>query len=197
MKKTLVLLCLLLFSTTSNALVGFGHMTKYVGSWTDDQEGEKESYFNPWPYLSIHEFLPLTGNFYMTPELGMTFKKSSYSDKNIVNGNKDEASQRQMMFLLMDFTWKMTGSTHLKFGGGIFQTKISGKGGAVTRNDGSGTVTAYLPSESVKSYNTTFDLGIETFIIPRVALKLESFTWDILSSTSRRFSFALGLNYYL
>lgn len=86
--------------------------------------------------------------------------------------------------------------THLRFGAGTFMTKISGDGGEVTRNNGASTATYFLPSESITSYNSTLNLGIEQFIMPKIAVKLETYAWNILDSTSRRFNFALALNLY-
>jgi len=195
--KSILLLALLLFGTTANALVGVGHMSKFVGSWTNDQEGGQESYFDPWLYFSLNENFPIWGNIIFQPEIGMTLKKSSYGDDDTYNGSGDEASNRQLMFLHLNFMYRNSSPIQFKGGVGIFATKISGEGGAVTRRNGGTDATYYLPSETVTSYNNTLNLGIESFLLPKTSIEFETYVWDILASDSRRLSFSLGLNYYL
>lgn len=198
MKKPLLFFLLISFCLTPNAraLVGVGHMTKYLGAYTDDTKGGHESLLSPWPYLSVHEYFNVSGKFFFIPEFGVTLKKSSYGDKEASNANGGEASKRQLIFILANFSYMAGNGTHLRFGAGIFMTKISGDGGEVTRNNGASTATYFLPSESITSYNSTLNLGIEQFIMPKIAVKLETYAWNILDSTSRRFNFALALNLY-
>ncbi len=195
--KKCIMLMLLVWATNAPALVGVGHMTKFAGSWTSNQDGSQESYFNPWPYLSVHELFPVMNNILFQPEFGLTLKKSSYGDEDTYNGSGDEASKRQLMFLHLNFMYRNSSPVQFKGGVGFFMTKISGEGGAVTRRNGASDATYYLPSETVTSYNNTLNLGIESFLLPKTSIEFESYTWDILSSESRRFSFSLGLNYYL
>ncbi|TNE98071.1 MAG: hypothetical protein EP326_10450 [Deltaproteobacteria bacterium] len=195
--KKLILLISMIWSVQSSALVGFGHMTKFAGSWTNNQDGSQESYFDLWPYLSVHELFPIWGDVLFQPEFGMTLKKSSYGDDETYNGSGDEASKRQLMFLHLNFMYRNSSPVQFKGGVGFFMTKISGEGGAVTRRNGASDATYYLPSESVTSYNNTLNLGIESFLFPKTSFELETYVWDILASESRRFSFSIGLNYYL
>ena len=78
-------------------------MSKFIGSWTNNQDGSQESYFDPWLYLSVNENFPIWGNIIFQPEFGMTLKKSSYGDDDTSNGSGDEASKRQLMFLHLNF----------------------------------------------------------------------------------------------
>ena len=127
----------------------------------------------------------------------MTFNNSSYGDFEALNGNGEEASSRQMIFGLANFSMMIGQGIHFRFGGGVFITKISSEGGPVIRNNGAGTATHYLPNETISSYNSTLNLGLETFFAPRMAIKFETYIWNVLSSTSIRFNFALAYNYYL
>ena len=195
--KIFLILITMLFSTTVYSLVGIGSMSPFLGQNTIDKEGETQSSLSIWPYLSLHEYFNIRGNIFFIPEVGMTFNNSSYSDFESFNGNGDQASSRQLVFGLANFSLMVATGTHLRFGAGVFITKISGDGGAVERNDGSGTSTHYLPDETVSSYNSTINLGIEQFIKPGMAVKLETYTWNVFSSTSIRFNFALAFNYYL
>lgn len=195
--KTILLLFSLMLIQPSHALVGVGHMSKFIGSWTNNQDGSQESYFDPWLYLSVNENFPIWDNIIFQPEFGMTLKKSSYGDDDTYNGSGDEASKRQLMFLHLNFMYRNASPVQFKGGVGIFMTKISGEGGAVTRRNGASEATYYLPSENVTSYNNTLNLGIESFLFPQTSIEFETYTWNILASESRRFSFSLGLNYYL
>ena len=187
----------LLFSTSVYSLVGVGSISPFLGKNTINKEGDSESALSIWPYLSIHEYFNIRGKVFFIPEVGMTFNNSSYSEFDAFNGNGDQASSRQLVFGLANFSLMLGTGTHFRFGGGVFITKISGDGGSVERNDGAGTSTHYLPNETVASYNTTINIGIEQFIKPRMAIKFETYSWNILSSASIRFNFALAFNYYL
>jgi hypothetical protein len=195
--KTVLLFLSLFLIQPSHALIGVGHMSKFVGSWTSNQDGSQESYFDPWLYLSLNENFPIWGNIIFQPEFGMTLKKSSYGDEDTYSGSGDEASKRQLMFLHFNFIYQNVSPVQLKGGFGIFMTKISGEGGTAIRRNGGTDATYFLPSESVTSYNNTLNLGVESFLLPKTSLEFETYTWNILASESRRFSFSIGLNYYL
>jgi hypothetical protein len=197
MKKIISLTIFLLMSFNTHALVGVGTMSPFVGSYTNNVDGSTESPFSIWPYVSIHEFFNIRGNIFFIPEVGMTFNNSSYSESEAFNGNGDQSNSRRMIFGLANFSMMLMNGTHFRFGGGVFITQISGEGGGVARNDGGGSAVHYLPDETVSSYNSTINLGLEQFVAPGMAIKLETYTWNILSSTSRRFNFALAFNYYL
>lgn len=193
----LLTITMMLMPRPAYSLVGVGSMSPFLNSYTKDLTGDTESIFSLWPYISIHEYFNLTGRFFFIPEVGITLSNDSYSESEAFNGNGDHASSRQMTFILANFSYMFSSGSHLRFGAGSFMTSISGEGGAVTRNDGAGTSIHYLPSEKVTSYNTTINLGLEQFIRPRMALKFESYLWNILSSDSRRVNFSLAFNYYL
>ena len=195
--KSAILLFSIILSTKGFALVGVGSMSPFIGQYTTNLAGETESPFTLQPYLSLHEFFNVTGSIFFIPEVGMTLPSSSYSSGDAFNGDGDQASSRQMTFILANFSYMFSSGSHLRFGLGTFMTTISGDGGAVTRNDGGGTALHYLPDQSVTSYNTTINLGFEQFFRPGMAFKLESYIWNILSSESRRFNFSLAFNYYL
>ena len=195
--KLLIIFSFTLFSFNTYSLVGVGSMSPFLGKYTNSTEGDTESVLSIWPYISLHEYFNIRDNIFFIPDVGITLNNSSYGEIDALNGNGDEASSRQMIFGLANFSLMIASGTHFRFGGGVFITKISGQGGAVTRNNGSGTSTHFLPDETVSSYNSTLNLGIETFVAPRVAVKIETYTWNVLSSSSLRFNFALAFNYYL
>jgi hypothetical protein len=197
MLKLFTFITILFYSLSCYSLVGVGSMSPFLGKYTNSTDGGTESALSIWPYISVHEYFNIRNNVFFIPEVGMTFSNSSYGEIDALNGNGDEASSRQMIFGLANFSLMLGKGTHFRFGGGVFITKISGDGGAVTRNNGASTATHYLPDETVSSYNSTLNLGLEKFVAPRMAIKLETYTWNVFDSTSIRFNFALAFNYYL
>ena len=79
---------------------------------------------------------------------------------------------------------------------GIFGTKISADGKALTLPNGSSTATFYQPSESVTSYNVTWNLGLESAINANWSLRFETFGYEILSSVKRDISYTFNVTYY-
>jgi hypothetical protein len=82
----------------------------------------------------------------------------------------------------------------LRYGLSTFMTKIGGDGGTVQLNNGAGTSTFYVPSETKTTYMTTLDLGGE-FALPLVALRLDLQMMGFASSDKRNLSYMLSVNF--
>jgi hypothetical protein len=187
--KLIHLLTLIFMGTSTYGFIGVGHMSAYAGKVQSDTDGSSESILSPNFYLSLHHQFQISSSLFFLPEIGYVFSKSP-------EGSED-TSRKSITFLLYDFGFRLSPNFILRFGAGTFITKISGDGGPIeVRNGASGTRTFYKPSESVKSYNSTANLGAELILTPGQTLRLESHIWQILSSEERSLTFSFSYNYY-
>jgi hypothetical protein len=187
--KLIHLLTLIFMSTSTHALIGIGHMSAYTGKVQGDTDGSSESLLSPNFYLSLHHQFQLTTSIFFLPEIGYVFPKAP-------DGTED-TSKRSVTFLLYDFGYSFSPNLVLRMGAGTFITKVSGDGGSIElRNGASGTLTFQKPSESVKSYNSTINLGAELILMPGHTLRLENHIWQILSSEERSTTFSFSYNYH-
>jgi len=175
--------CLLPFELS--ALVGAGGYVPFGFSTQSDKAGGKGTF-------DLHPTLYLNGSFnipylkFFLPEVGAIF----YRDL------KDDYSKRSYYFL-GDFAYPIRSKTLIRYGVGIFITKIGGEGKAVVLNNGDGYMTFYTPSESVSTYNVTWNLGVEQALNSHYALRFEAYIYEILSSLKRDISYSFSLTYYL
>lgn len=187
--KKLSLALLLTLSISAHGIVGVGTLTPFFGTYQKDLDGSSENLFSLNPYITLNEQFRMVGSHLFVPEFGFVLPDSST--------DSGDASKRSMIFILWNFAWEMFPNFNLKYGVGTFWTRISGDGGQITTPNGTGTTTAFLPNDSVKSYNSTINLGLEVKLRPRLSGKLEIYTWEPFDSDGRRFNIALGANYYL
>ena len=150
-----------------------------------NSDGSKNT-FTLKPMVALDAVWNLSGRNFFMPELGYVY-----------HGEGIDGYKKHTTFLLLDLGYLLTGRFLLRYGLGTFLTSISGDGGAVVLNNGSGTATFYRPGETSTSYNTAMDLGAELGITKNFALQLETYLMEILSKDKRSVTYSLGLNYYL
>ena len=174
-----------LFSSHTKALVGTGGYVPFGLSTQKDDDGSRRT-FSFEPYIFINTVIQAPYNHVFLPEFGYVFHTSTQYDDY----------DKSTMFLLADLGYKLTPNLILRYGLGVFRTSVGSDGGAVTLQNGSGTATFYKPSDSVTSYNTTWNLGIENSININYALRFQFYLFEPLSS-KRDLSYSLALAYYL
>ena len=186
MKK---LFCLLLFFISFNAFcasplwLGFGSTTRnYSTAQNDTSGGTKTFEFNP--TLIVGTTVPLVSDFFFSPGIG--YSKYSAQDN----------TTRNEIILQYHISQQIAPFFLLQYGLSNTMTKIGGKGGTVQLNNGNGTATFYVPSETKTSYMASLDFGGEfiftNFLGARVQLSVDRF----LSSDRRRVSHIMTINYY-
>jgi hypothetical protein len=185
MLKQFSCLLIILFSFNSFSLVGTGGYVPFGLSAQKSDDGGRRT-FSFEPYIYVNTILPAPYNHLFLPELGYVFHTSTQYDDY----------SKSTLFVLADLGYKLSPRFILRYGLGLFRTSISSDGGAVTLQNGSGTSTFYKPSDSQKSYNTTWNLGIEGSINRNYSARFQFYMFEPLSS-KRDLSYSLSLGYYL
>ena len=183
MKKGFLLL--LFYSQLSWSLVGAGGYVPFGFSTQTNKSGSR-GVFDLQPMIFVNGLFSVPYLRFFLPEFGYIH----YRDL------KDDYSKKGY-YLLADFGYPTSQQTLIRYGVGIFMTEISGEGKAVTLNNGSSTATFYTPSESSKSYNVTWNLGIEQAINQNFSGRFELYIYEILSSLKRDLSYSFSVIYYL
>lgn len=189
MRGILSIFFFLFFIQEAFCLVSVGHMSPFLGRWQEDTSGTTSSAFDLHPYIAFNTKTPIFGSHLFFPELGYVFPKSSH--------DQDSPTKRSTLYLLYNLGYPIMEGTYLKYGLGTFITKISGQGGTVTRRNGSSSREFDVPSETVSSYNTTLNLGIEIFPSESYSAKIEGHLWNFFNSDNRSVNFNIGFSYYL
>jgi len=186
MKYCLILLMICTWSLEVSAKWGVGagaHVPFGLSTQKDKEGGTSALNFQPSVFASGLFPAPL-GHLYM-PELGFIF----------YTGLENDYSKRTT-YILMDVGYKFSANFLLRYGFGIFATRISADGKALTLPNGSSTSTFYQPSEAVTTYNVTWNLGIESALSSNWSARFEVYLYEILSSVKRDFSYTLNATYY-
>lgn len=184
MFKYVVLFCIS-FSFSSNALVGIGGYVPFGLSTQKEDDGGRRT-FSFEPFLFVNTVVQAPYNHIFLPEFGYVFHTSTQYDDY----------DKSTMFFLADLGYKLRSNLILRYGLGLFRTSIGSDGGAVTLQNGSGTSTFYKPGDSVTTYNTTWNLGIENSLNNNYSLRFQFYMFEPLSS-KRDLSYSLSLGYYL
>jgi len=183
--KLLALLMLCIISTEVFATVGLGGFVPFPTTTMKKRDGGSDSFgFEPMVYINHVVNAPFSQLF--LPTLG--FIKST---------DLEQEYSKNTIFFLWDLGYKIGSNLILRYGLGTFITKIKGDGAAITVNNGSTTATAYRPSDSITSYNTTVNIGAEMAFSKSYAIQFETYIYQILSGTERDFSYSLSGTWYL
>jgi hypothetical protein len=167
----LVVLFSVLFSIHSKALVGVGGYVPFGLSTQKEDDGGRRT-FSFEPYLFVNTIIKAPFNHIFLPEFGYVFHTSTQYDDY----------DKSTMFLLADLGYKLRSNLILRYGLGLFRTSVGSDGAAVTLQNGSSTSTFYKPGDSVTSYNTTWNLGIENSLNSNYALRFQTYLFEPLSS---------------
>lgn len=119
-----------------------------------DKDG-KEDRGSIAPMLKIGHNFRLTRKLGFSPQLGYIFN-SNDSDDSYGGDYKIRT-----VFILYDVIYPVSNSVMIRFGLGNFIRSTKGDGGTVEVPNGGGTATSYRPSDSVKSYVGSINLGLD------------------------------------
>ncbi len=164
--------------------LGAGAHVPFGLSTQKDKEGGTSA-LNFQPSIFASGFFPAPMGHLFMPELGYIY----------YTGLKNDYS-KSTLYLLIDVGYKLNANFLLRYGFGIFGTTISADGQALTLANGNSTSTFYQPSESMTSYNVTWNLGIESAINSNWSLRFETFIYEIMSSVKRDISYTFNITYY-
>lgn len=181
---------ILLYVTSYNAFsfspmwVGVGSTTRNMSTAQSDSNGGTTKFkFNP--TLLVGATLPtLFSGYFFSPAIG--FGKHS---------TEDDASRTEIL-LQYHISQPISSLFVLQYGFSNTITKISGKGGTVSLNNGSSTTSFYTPSASKTSYMASLDLGGEVLFTSTYGAKIQFSLDRFLSSQRRRVSNIITMNYY-
>ena len=182
---TAVILFLTIFPKQIPAMVGIGGYVPFGFSTQKESNGDTNATtFHP--MVSLNGIVTSIFGQLFVPELGLVEHLGEYDEY-----------RKRTIFVLFDLAYVVNDSFLLRYGVGTFMTRISGDGGSVELNNGNTTQTFYRTSESITSYNTTLDFGMELAYNKNYAFKLEGYLFGLFDANSRKISYSLSLNYYL
>ena len=79
----------------------------------------------------------------------------------VLNGSGEDEYSKNTFFILTDFIYPLSLEFVLRYGYGLFMTRISGDGEEIYLNNGNGSSPFYTAGEASTSYNSTINLGFE------------------------------------
>lgn len=180
---TLVLFFALTLPAYGQSL-NFGTHIPYAFKAQNDMSGSSQK-FDINPFVSVAGTYRLARSHFFLPELGY-----------IHHTDRADNTSVSTLFLLYNFGFHFAGPVMVRYGLGTFITRISGDGGEVRLGDGEGTSTFYTPDESVRTYYSTANLGLEYRFSSDWAGRFEGHVMGPMSSEKRKFSYTLSASYY-
>lgn len=167
-----------------DATFSVGNLCEYIGKiQTDDKGAMNSCEFNP--YLSAAMDVPITTNFFLSPELGFTLPKHG----------RDENISKMTFFGLANSKYKLN-MFHFIGGAGLFFTRISASGGSEDLNNGGTTSSFPLPEGAIYSRNFILNLGFGADFSPSLSADLHTYVFNLLSSDDRAFSVLINGTYH-
>lgn len=186
-KHYLTLLIGLFFCTElmgSDLTLSVGNLCEYMGKiQTDASGGTNTCSFNP--YMASSLDYPLTANFFLSPQLGLSLPKSG-ADKNM----------KSMHIVALLNTKYRTGYVNLIGGLGLFITRMWGPGGDAELNNGTGTDSFPMPKEAVYARNLILNLGADFDFNQNWSAEIRTYVFNLTTSEDRAFSLGIHGTYH-
>lgn len=91
----------------------------------------------------------------------------------------------------------LTSNIYLHYGMSTMLTKIGGKGGTLTLNDGNATSTMYVPDTTKVSYTSSLDFGFDFLLTSDWSFRTEVFITRFLSSERRKVNHLISAVWFL
>jgi hypothetical protein len=107
---------------------------------------------------------------------------------------KDNTTKSDLI-LQYHLTHATTSYFQYSYGFSNYITKIGGDGGSLVLNNGSGTATMYTPKETKTSYTASLDIAGDLLFLSNWSTRIQFSLLRFLSSTSRRVSNLITINY--
>lgn len=168
--------------------VGMGLFNSSGTTQKDPSGGTNRTSFSPSFYAtSSFKFL---GNHFIAPMGGFVWHRDAGEDEYGDHSKKT-------YFVAANLIRPFLGRFAFHYGYGMFMTKISGDGGAVTVRNGDGYGEAYRPEESVTSYNSTLNAGVEYLPKNNVSIRGDLFLFSPLSSDKRSPAYQFSVGFML
>lgn len=171
-------------AATYDAALSLGNLCEFVGKiQTDDNGATNSCEFNP--YLAASVDVPLTSQFFLSPEVGFTMPKKG----------RDENISKMSLFALANTKYKMD-YFHVIGGAGLFFTRISAEGGTEELNNGNTTSAFPLPEGAVYSRNFIVNAGFGIDFSKSISADLHTYVFNLLTSEDRAFSILINGTYH-
>ncbi len=165
--------------------IGLGGYVPFGLTSQQETDGSRNTFnFNPMLQFSIP--IHLGGSHFFLPRAAGVYHLGTGENYN-----------KTTLIFSLDYALMLSERFLLHAGLNTIMTRLSGDGGAVTVNNGSGYAIAYQPGDTITSYNTAINLGAELVVTPSWSLEFELYTFGILSSTKRDFSYSLVANIFI
>lgn len=165
-----------------NAGVG-GYSPFSFSTQTDSDGGKSPLRLKPTLFLSALFEAPF--NHFFMPEAGW-----------VINGSGEDEYSKNTYYVLADLVYPIFGDLVLRYGYGLFMTRISGDNEAILLNNGSSFSTFYTAGEGVTSYNSTVNLGFEIVVRSDATVRAQAFVFQPFSSVDREVSYMLSYSYF-
>ena len=136
-------------------------------------------------------FLPLTLSMHLN--LNPTMNLVPYASYTPLAVTAADSVSKRMLSVGFNLSFKNSGKYQYKTGLGLLQYMISGDGSAVSRSNGTGTATFYLPGTTSSSRSIFIDLGIAYQFHESLKLDIDGMVLSALS-TSRSFSTTVSVS---
>lgn len=175
------------FSFSASAMklnAGIGGYSPFSFTTQTDSDGGK-SLLRVKPTLFLGGLFEAPLNHFFAPEFGM-----------VLHGSGEDNYSKSTYYLLTDLVYPLTAEFVLRYGYGLFMTRISGDGEEVLLNNGSSYSTFYTAGEAVTSYNSTINLGLEFVVRSDATFRLQTFVFQPFSSIDREVSYMFSYAFF-
>ena len=141
--------------------------------------------------MSMHPFLSLKRRWTVSKKLFL----NGIFGHVIHLGEKDKYSKSTTLFII-NFASIIDTDLFFHYGMGVIETKISGDGAELRVRNGNTFSSARAPSRTIASRNIIFNIGMEVLLESDFTMKVDTYTFGILSSLKRKVSYSLSLIHY-
>lgn len=167
----------------SDFAMGLGSLTHQAGKVASDIGST--SYFEFRPTLVASYRYEITPSWSFIPEAGISMPETSDDDTNSI----------LYTFLNAPIAWHYDYWT-LRFGPGFFFTRISGKGGTLTLQNGNSSDAFPVPNGSATTRNFTWNLGAQATFDREWSARFDVAILKFLDSEKRAINHLLTINYH-
>lgn len=188
LKWSMLFFCFIPFGHTfeqgwSDFAVGLGNFTHQAGKIATDIG--KTSLIEFRPVLAASYRYEMTPEWSFIPEAGVTLPETS----------DDETHTTIYAFVNAPLAWHY-GSWSFRGGPGFFFTRISGKGGTLTLQNGTSSDAFPVPSGSATTRNITFNFGTQYALDREWSVRFDMAILKLLDSEKRAVNHVLTFNYH-
>src|SRR5690606_37601562 len=167
----------------SDFALGLGNFTHQAGKIATDVG--KTSLIEFRPVLAASYRYEIAAEWSFIPEAGITLPESS----------EDETHTTTYTFINAPIAWHYKEWT-FRAGPGFFFTRISGKGGTLTLQNGTSTDAFPIPNGSANTRNLTLNLGAQYLIDQEWSARFDAAILKLIDSEKRAVNHVLTVNYH-